>query len=67
MYIQHCYKKVVHTFIDKSHFENFFRCLSPSPLNFVYGSQGGVAQYIIEDALKVEKNVENIMQIHFQV
>jgi hypothetical protein len=38
-----------------------------SPLDFVYGKQGGVREDLTEDALKEEKNVEKINQIHLQV
>ena len=66
IYIQHSYNRVVDTSISKSPFETFLGYLQPSPLDVVYGQQG-VREDIIGEALKVEKSVENIRQIHLQV
>jgi hypothetical protein len=48
-------------------FETCFGYFSPSPLDVVYGQQGGGREDIMGEALKVEKFVENIRQIHLQV
>jgi hypothetical protein len=47
--------------------ETCFRYLSPSPLDIAYGQQRGVREDTIEEALKAEKIVEKIRQIHLQV
>jgi hypothetical protein len=65
--IQHSYNRVVHTSTGKSHFETFFGYFSPSPLDVVYVQQGGVREDIIGEYLKVEKFIEKIRKIHFQV
>jgi hypothetical protein len=51
IYFHYSYNKVVHNFTGKSHFETFFGYFTPSPLDVVYGQQGGVMEYIIEEAL----------------
>ena len=48
-------------------FESFFGYFTPSPLDVVYGKQGGVREDLTEDALRVEKIVYKIRQIHLQV
>jgi hypothetical protein len=60
IYIQHSYKKEVHYYTSKSPFETFLGYFPPSPLDIVYGQQGGVREDLTRDALKVEKNVEKI-------
>jgi hypothetical protein len=57
---------VVHSSIGKSTFEICFSFLSPSPLDVVYGHQGGVMEDTMGEALKAKKFVENIRQIHLQ-
>jgi hypothetical protein len=41
--------------------------LLPSPLDVVYGNQGGVRENLTGDALKAKKYVEKIRKIYFQV
>ena len=41
--------------------------LPPSPLDVLYGKQGGVREELTGAALKLEKNVEKIRKIHLQV
>jgi hypothetical protein len=65
--IQHSYNREVHTSTSKSPFETCFGCFPPSPLDVVYGHQGGVMEDLIGDALKVEKFVEKIRPIHLQI
>ena len=67
IYVQHSYNIVVHTSTSKPLFETFFRYFPPSPLDVVYGQQGKFKEDLTGDALKEEKNVENIRQIHFQL
>jgi hypothetical protein len=67
IYIQHSYNKVVHTSTSKSPFETFFGYFPPSPLDVVYGQQGGEREDITGEALRVEKFVGNIRKIHLQV
>jgi hypothetical protein len=67
IYIQHSYNRVVHTSTSKSPFETFFGYFPPSPLDVVYGQQGGAREDITREALKAKKFVEKIRQIHFQV
>jgi hypothetical protein len=44
IYIQHSYNIAVHTSICKSPFETCFGYFPPSPLDVVYGNQGGVSE-----------------------
>jgi hypothetical protein len=68
IYIQHSYNRAIHTSTGKSPFETCFGYFPPSPLDVVYGQQGGVREdIIIGEALKVKKFVEKIRQIHLQV
>jgi hypothetical protein len=67
IYIQHSYNKAVHTSTSKLAFETCFGYLTPSPLDVVYGKQGGVKMDLTRDALNVEKIVENIKKTHLQV
>jgi hypothetical protein len=60
IYIQHSYNKSVHTSTGKSHFETFFGYFPPSPLDFVYGKQGGVREDLTGDALNETKILEKI-------
>ena len=53
IYIQHSYNRGVHTSTGKSHFQTYFRDFQPSPLDVVYGQQGGVREDLMGDALKV--------------
>jgi hypothetical protein len=48
----------VNTSNGKSPFETCFGYLPPSPLDVVYGQQGGVREDLTRDALKEEKFVE---------
>jgi hypothetical protein len=64
IYIQHSSNRVVHTSTSKSPFENFFGYFPHSPLDVVYGHQGGVREEIIGEVLKVEKFFEKIRHIH---
>jgi hypothetical protein len=41
-------------------FETWFGYFPPSPLDVVYGKQGGLREDIIGEALKVEKFVDKI-------
>jgi hypothetical protein len=66
IYIQHSYNIEVHTSIGKSYFETCFGYFPPSPLDVVYGKKG-VMEDFTREALKEEKNVENIRKIHLQV
>jgi hypothetical protein len=63
IYTQHSYNRAVHPYTDKSPFETCFGYFPPSPLDVVYGQQG-VREDLTRDALKVEKFVEKIKQIH---
>jgi hypothetical protein len=67
IYIQHSYNRAVHTSTGKSPFETCFGYFPPSPLDVVYGKQGGVREDLTGDALKEEKIVEKIRKIHLQV
>jgi hypothetical protein len=67
IYIQHSYNRVVHTSIGKSPFEYLFGYFPPSPLDIVYGQQGGEREDITREVLKEEKFVENIRHICLQV
>jgi hypothetical protein len=67
IYIQHYYNREIHTSTGKSPFETCFGYFPPSPLDVVYGKQGGVREDLTGDALKAEKIVEKIRQIHLQV
>jgi hypothetical protein len=67
IYTQYSYNRLVHTSTSKSPFETFFGYFPPSPLDVVYGQQGGDREDLIRDALQEEKLVENIKKIHFQV
>jgi hypothetical protein len=60
IYIQHSCNRAVHTSTGKSPFETCFGYFSPSPLNVLYGQQGGVREDLTKDALKVEKIIEKI-------
>ena len=42
IYMQHSYNRAVHTSIEKFPFETSFGYLPPSPLDVVYGQQGGI-------------------------
>jgi hypothetical protein len=53
--MQHSYNRKFHTSISKSPFETFFSYFPPSPLDVVYGKQGGVRENLTEDALKEKK------------
>jgi hypothetical protein len=64
--IQHSCNKAIHTSTNKSPFETCFRYFPPSPLDVVYGQQG-VRENVKGEALKMEKFVEKIRQIHLQV
>jgi hypothetical protein len=66
IYIQYSYNRAIHTSTGKSPFETSFGYFPPSPVDVVYGQQGGVREDLIGDALKVEKYVEKIRQIHLQ-
>jgi hypothetical protein len=67
IYKQHSYNKTFHTSTSKSPFETFFGYFPPSPLDFVYGKQGGVREDLTGDALKEKKIIEKIRHIHLQV
>ena len=67
IYIQHYYNKVVHTSTSKSPFETCFGYFPLSPLDVVYGQQGGVRKDLTRDALRAEKIVEKIRKKYFQV
>ena len=67
IYIQHSYNIAVHTSTGNSNFETFFGYFPPSPLDVVYGKKGGFKEDLTLVALKVEKTVEKIKQIHLQV
>jgi hypothetical protein len=67
IYIQHSYNTEIYTSTRKLLFVTWFGYFPPSPLDVVYGQQRGVREDLREDALKVEKLVENIKQIHLQV
>jgi hypothetical protein len=67
IYIQHSYNRAIHTSTGKSPFETCFGYLPLSPLDVVYGHQGGVREDITGEALKAKKFVEKIRQIHLQV
>jgi hypothetical protein len=60
IYTQHYCSRVVHTYTGKSPSETFFGYFPPSPLDVIYGHQGGVREDITREVLKVEKFVENI-------
>ena len=53
IYIHHSYNKEVHTSTSMSPFETFFGYFPPSPLDVVYGQQGGVREGLTGDALKL--------------
>jgi hypothetical protein len=55
IYIQQPYNRAVHTSTSKSPFETCFGYLPPSPLDVVYGQQGGVREDLTRDALKEKK------------
>jgi hypothetical protein len=67
IYIQHSYIRAIHTSIGKSPFETFFWYFPPSPLDVVYGQQGGVREDLTGDALKEKKIVEKIRQINLHL
>jgi hypothetical protein len=67
IYIQHSYNRTMHTSIGKSSFGTRFGYFPPSPLDVVYGHQGGVREDISGEVLKVEKFVEENKQIYLQV
>jgi hypothetical protein len=52
IYVQQCYDRAVHTSTGKSHFETCFGYLPPSPLDVVYGQQGGVREELTRNTLK---------------
>jgi hypothetical protein len=52
IYIHHSYNRAFHTSNGKSPFETCFGHFPPSPLDVVYGQQGGVRENIIRDSLK---------------
>jgi hypothetical protein len=58
---------VVHTSTRKSPFETCFGYFPPPPFDVVYGQHGGMREDLTRDALRVEKLVEKIKQIHLQV
>jgi hypothetical protein len=64
---QHFYNRAVHTSTSKSPFGTCFGYFPPSPLDVVYGHQGGVREDLTGDSLKEEKIIEMNVQIHFQV
>jgi hypothetical protein len=43
-----------------------FIYLPPSPLNVSHGQQGGVKEDIMREALRVDKFIEKLRQIHLQ-
>jgi hypothetical protein len=67
IYIQHSYNRAVHTSTSKSPFETCFGYFPPSPLDVVYGQQSEVKEDLTGDALRAEKFVEMIRQIHLQI
>jgi hypothetical protein len=67
IYIQHSYNKAIQTSTGKSPFETCFGYFPPSPLDVVYGQQGGVRDDPMGPALKAKKIVEKIRRIHLQV
>jgi hypothetical protein len=60
IYINHSYNRLVHTFTGESPFETCFGYLWLSPLDVVYGQQGGMREEIIEEVLKEDKFVVKI-------
>jgi hypothetical protein len=67
IHIHHSYNREAHISTSKSPFEKKIGYFPPSPLDVVYGEQGGVRENLTRDALQSEKNVENISLIHLQV
>jgi hypothetical protein len=67
IYIQYSCNIGVHTSTSKSPFETLFGYFPPSPLDVAYEQKGGMREDIIGEALRMEKFVENIRQIHLQV
>jgi hypothetical protein len=55
IYIQKSYNRVVHTSTGKLPFETCFGYFPPSPLDVVYGKQGGVREGLSKNALKEKK------------
>ena len=67
IYIQHSYNRAIHASTGQSPFETCFGYFPPSLLDVVYGEKGGVREDLTGDALRAEKIVEKIRQIHLQV
>ena len=55
IYIQHSYNISIHIYTGNSPFETCFGYFPPSPLDDLYGKQGGTMEGLIGDSLKEEK------------
>jgi len=66
IYIQHSYNVAICTSSGRSPFETCFGNFPPSCLDVVYGKEG-VREDITRETLKVDKFVEKISKIHFQI
>lgn len=60
VYIQHSYRRVVHTFIGKSPFENCYGYFPSSLFDITYRKQAGERDDLIGDSLTIEKFGENM-------
>ena len=67
IYIQHSYKRGIHTSVCKSYFETCFGYQPPSLQDVVYGQQERVRENAINEALRAKKFIDKIRQIHLQV
>jgi hypothetical protein len=66
IYIRHSYDRLVQNSTGKSPFETCFRYFPPSPLDVVYGQQGGVRDELAVDSLKEPIFFEKIRKIHLK-